>query len=68
MHGTSIHRSKLRRIKTRPASGIEKWEKYFPGNELPIGCYYADDLHDAEFPENPKPNKTCITCIFGQYK
>ena len=29
---------------------IEKWGKYFPGNELPIGCFYSDDLNDAEFP------------------
>ena len=45
---------------------IEKWGKYFPGNELPIGCFYSDDLHGAEFPNAPKPNKHGITCIFGQ--
>lgn len=45
---------------------IEKWEKYFSGNELPIACYYADTLHDIDFPEAPKPNKHGLTCIFSQ--
>ena len=51
------------KIKTR---FIEQWEKYFTGNELPIACFYSDDLMDAEFPKAPKPNKHGITCIFGQ--
>lgn len=25
-------------------SFMEKWEKYFPGSELPIACFYADVL------------------------
>ncbi len=45
---------------------IEKWGKYFHGNELPIACFYSDDLNDAEFPNVPKPNKHGLTCIFGQ--
>jgi hypothetical protein len=48
------------------ASFLEKWEKYFPGSELPIACYYSDELNGAEFPERPKPNKHGLTCIFSQ--
>lgn len=51
------------KIKT---SFIEKWEKYFAGSELPIACFYSDDLNGAEFPDAPKPGKHGITCIFGQ--
>ena len=47
-------------------SFMTKWEKYFPGNDLPIACYYADDLHGADFPQAPKPNKRGYTCIFSQ--
>lgn len=45
---------------------IEKWEKYFPGSELPLACFYSDDLNGAEFPNASKPNKHGIACIFGQ--
>jgi len=45
---------------------MQKWEKYFPGNDLPIACYYADDLNGADFPKAPKPNKRGYTCIFSQ--
>ena len=51
------------KIKT---SFIAKWQKYFSGSELPIACYYSDDLNGAEFPEAPKPNKQGLTCIFSQ--
>lgn len=44
---------------------IEKWEKYFPGNELPLVCYYSDVLDDAEFVRVSK-NNNGITCIFSQ--
>jgi hypothetical protein len=47
-------------------SFLEKWEKYFPGSELPIVCYYSDELNGAEFPDKPKPNKRGHTCIFSQ--
>ncbi len=43
----------------------EKWEKYFPGNELPVACYYSDILGDVEYHEAPKKEKG-ITCIFSQ--
>jgi len=26
---------------------MEKWEKYFPGSELPIACFYSDELKAA---------------------
>ncbi len=45
---------------------IEKWDEYFPGSELPIACYYADELNGADFPKAPKPNKRGYTCIFSQ--
>ena len=44
----------------------DKWKKYFSGSELPLLCYYSDDLNDAEFPDEPKPNKHGLTCIFSQ--
>ena len=45
---------------------INKWKKYFPESELPIACYYADELNGAEFPDAPKPNNKGLTCIFSQ--
>jgi len=45
---------------------IKKWEKYFPGSELPIACYYTDELNDTDFPKAPKPNKKGYTCFFSQ--
>ncbi len=42
------------------------WEKYFPNNELPIVCFYSNDLGDVKFPDRPKPNKKGYTCIFSQ--
>jgi len=45
---------------------MEKWEKYFPGNELPIACFYADELNGVDFPDKQKPNKRDHTCIFSQ--
>lgn len=48
------------------AKFIEKWERYFPGSELPIACYYADDHNGAEFPDAPKVGKHGFTCVFTQ--
>jgi len=45
---------------------IDKWKNYFPGSELPIACYYADELNGAEFPDAPKPKRKGLTCIFSQ--
>ena len=42
------------------------WEKHFPGNELPIACFYSDDLNNVDFPNAPKPNAKGYTCIFSQ--
>ena len=45
---------------------IQKWNKYYPGSDLPIACYYSDELNGADFPKAPKPNKRGYTCIFSQ--
>ena len=45
---------------------MEKWERHFPGSELPIACFYADEMNGAEFAKAPKPNKRGYTCIFSQ--
>jgi len=42
------------------------WEKHFPGSELPIACFYSDDLNNVDFPNAPKPNAKGYTCIFSQ--
>ncbi|MEA2116474.1 MAG: DUF169 domain-containing protein, partial [Thermodesulfobacteriota bacterium] len=42
------------------------WEKHFPGSELPIACFYTDELGDVKFPDHPKPNKKGYTCLFSQ--
>jgi hypothetical protein len=36
---------------------IKKWGKYFPGGELPIACYYSDELNGAKFLDAPAPKK-----------
>ena len=45
---------------------MEAWAKHFPGSELPIACYYSDELNNVEFPNAPKPNRRGYTCIFAQ--
>ncbi len=40
------------------------WTEYFPGCELPIACFYSDELNGVEFPPAPKPNAKGYTCIF----
>ena len=45
---------------------MEQWEKYFPGSELPLACFYSDDLHGAKYATKPKENKKGYTCIFSQ--
>ena len=45
---------------------MEAWEKHFPDNELPIVCFYSNELGDVKFPDHPKPNKKGYTCIFSQ--
>lgn len=44
----------------------KKWEKYFPGSDLPLACYYADNISDTDYPKAPSPNKKGYTCIFSQ--
>ena len=45
---------------------IEAQANYFPGCDLPIACFYADELNTVEFPDAPKPNAKGFTCIFSQ--
>ena len=45
---------------------VAAWEEYFPGNELPIVCFYSNEIGEIDFPEHPKPNKKGYTCIFSQ--
>ncbi len=45
---------------------MKDWEKYFPGRELPIACYYSNKLGGVKFPNRPKPNRKGYTCIFSQ--
>ncbi len=45
---------------------MEAWEEYFPGSELPIACFYSNELKGVEFPNAPKPNPKGFTCIFSQ--
>ncbi len=44
----------------------EKWETYFPNTAQPIGAFYADSLHGAEYVEKPAPNPHGYTCMFAQ--
>ncbi|OEU67072.1 MAG: hypothetical protein BA863_02030 [Desulfovibrio sp. S3730MH75] len=45
---------------------MEIWGKYFPGSDLPIGCFYSDTLDGVEFSARPRPNAKGYTCIFSQ--
>ena len=40
---------------------MDRWERYFPGAELPLVFYYTDD--DSEVKPNPKPDDwRCVIC------
>ena len=45
---------------------LEASEKHFPGSELPIACYYSNEINNVKFPNAPKPNSKGFTCIFSQ--
>ena len=45
---------------------MEAWEKHFHGRELPIACYYSNELNNVEFRNAPKHSPTGFTCIFSQ--
>ncbi|NLV30297.1 MAG: DUF169 domain-containing protein [Acidobacteria bacterium] len=45
---------------------IRKWEKYFPGSEWPLACFYSDSLCGAEPAPMPRPSDKGYTCVFGQ--
>ena len=52
-------------IKLRNEIG-RRWNEYFPGVELPIGVFYANELCGAEYPLKPKENNRGYTCIYAQ--
>lgn len=39
---------------------LQRWSDHFPGVDLPIVCFYSDELHDAELRDTPKKDHTCI--------
>lgn len=45
---------------------IKAWNKYFNGSEMPIACFYTNELNNIEFPDAPEPNAMGFTCIFSQ--
>ena len=45
---------------------MDAWEKHFPGCDLPIVCFYTDELKNVEFADVPNPNTKGCTCIFSQ--
>ncbi len=42
---------------------IELWARYFPNAELPVVCFYSDELGDVTFPAKPAENPNGYTCI-----
>ena len=45
---------------------IDKWNKYFPGQEMPVAVFYSDELHGAEYVKKPADNERGYTCVFTQ--
>lgn len=45
---------------------IEKWQTYFPEQEMPIAVFYADSLHGVEYVKKPADNPCGYTCMFAQ--
>jgi len=45
---------------------IKAWEKYFPGCELPIACFYSNEINNVEFPSAPKTIRKDLICVFDQ--
>ncbi len=45
---------------------MEAWDKHFPTCDLPIACFYSDELGGVDFPDAPKPTAKGFTCIFTQ--
>ncbi len=46
---------------------IEKWNKYFPGADLPIGFYYTDVEDKKVMPKTPKGHR-CIICDLAKVR
>jgi len=46
---------------------LRQWEKYFPGAELPITFFYADDPFDVEKAQ-PSAQHRCLICDLAQVR
>jgi hypothetical protein len=46
---------------------IERWEKYFPGVDLPIAFYYTDEEGRGELVQPPKGSR-CVICDLTQVR
>ncbi len=46
---------------------IKKWNKYFPGADLPIGFYYTDMEDNKVMPRPPKGHR-CIICDLAKVR
>jgi hypothetical protein len=46
---------------------IERWEKYFPGADLPIAFYYTDEEGRGELMQPPKGSR-CVICDLIQVR
>jgi hypothetical protein len=46
---------------------IKKWNKYFPGADLPIGFYYTDVEDKKVMPKTPKGHR-CIICDLAKVR
>ncbi|HVO66016.1 MAG TPA: DUF169 domain-containing protein [Syntrophales bacterium] len=49
------------------AGFIKKWNKYFPGADLPIGFYYSDTKDQNTMP-NPPEGHRCIICDLAKVR
>lgn len=43
----------------------KQWKRFFPQTELPLACWYANELHGARF-DAPKPSGKGYTCLYSQ--
>lgn len=46
---------------------LERWQRYFPGTELPITFYYTDDSSDGEPAPDPDEFR-CLICDLGRVR
>ena len=45
---------------------VNKWQTYFPEQEMPIAVFYSDHLHGAEYVKKPADNPRGYTCMYAQ--